>query len=53
VLFIVVGAWVTIQGIRLIPYIALGTAITIGTGALVYHWRRGGRPPDGPVVETY
>ena len=53
VLFIVVGAWVTIQGIMLIPYIALGTAITIGTGALVYHWRMRGNPPDPPVVETY
>jgi APA family basic amino acid/polyamine antiporter len=53
VLFIVVGAWVTIQGIMLIPYIALGTAFTIGTGALVYHWRMRGNPPDPPVVETY
>jgi APA family basic amino acid/polyamine antiporter len=53
VLFILVGAWVTIQGIMLIPYIALGTGLTIGTGALVYHWRLRSRPPDPPAVETY
>ena len=53
VLFIVVGAWVTIQGIMLIPFVALGTALTIGTGALVYHWRMRSRPPGGPGVETY
>ena len=53
VLFIVVGAWVTIQGIMLIPYIALGTTLTICTGALVYHWRSRPRPPDPPMVETY
>jgi APA family basic amino acid/polyamine antiporter len=53
VLFIFVGAWVTIQGIMLIPYIALGTGLTIGTGALVFRWRLRPRTPDSPVVETY
>jgi len=48
-----VGAWVTIQGIMLIPYIALGTGVTIGTGAVVYHLRLRSRAPDSPTVETY
>ena len=42
-----------VMGIMLIPYIALGTALTIGTGALVYHWRMRGNPPNPPAVETY
>jgi len=53
VLFILVGVWVTIQGIMIIPYIALGTGLTIATGALVYHLRLRSRTPDSPVVETY
>ncbi len=53
VLFILVAAWVTFQGILLKPYIALATGITIGTGALVYHMRLRSRAPGAPVVETY
>ena len=48
-----VAKWSYVQFGVLIPYIALGTAITIGTGALVYHWRLRPRPPDDPGVETY
>jgi len=52
VLFILVGAWMTYQGIVLKPYVALATGITLATGALVYHLRLQSRPPQ-PPVETY
>ncbi|MBZ5636366.1 MAG: amino acid permease [Acidobacteriia bacterium] len=53
VLFILVGAWMTYQGIVLKPYIALATGITLATGALVYHLRLRSRAPENPAVETY
>jgi basic amino acid/polyamine antiporter, APA family len=53
VLFILVGTWMTYQGIVLKPYIALATGITLGTGALVYHLRLRSRGSGNPVVETY
>lgn len=56
VLFILVGAWMTYQGIVLKPYIALATGLTLGTGALVYHLRLRSQTkatPDRPRVETY
>jgi basic amino acid/polyamine antiporter, APA family len=53
VLFILVGTWMTYQGIVLKPYIAMATGITLGTGALVYHIRLRSRGPGNPVVETY
>jgi APA family basic amino acid/polyamine antiporter len=53
VLFILVGAWMTYQGIVLKPYIALATGVTLATGALVYHLRLRSRPPESPAVETY
>jgi len=53
VLFILVGAWVSYQGILLKPYVALAAGITIGTGAVVFHLRLRSRAPDAPVVETY
>jgi APA family basic amino acid/polyamine antiporter len=53
VMFILVGAWMTYQGIVLKPYIALATGVTLGTGALVYHLRLRSRAPDHPAVETY
>jgi APA family basic amino acid/polyamine antiporter len=53
VLFILVGAWISYQGILLKPYVALATSITIGTGALVYRMRLRSRAPEAPVVETY
>jgi len=53
VLFILVGIWMTYQGIVLKPYVALASGLTLGTGALVYHWRLRSRTRDVPVVETY
>jgi APA family basic amino acid/polyamine antiporter len=53
VLFILVGAWMTYQGIVLKPYIALATGVTLATGALVYHLRLRSRAPQNPTVETY
>jgi len=53
VVFILVGTWMTYQGIVLKPYIALATGVTLGTGALVYHLRLRSRPPGNPPVETY
>jgi APA family basic amino acid/polyamine antiporter len=53
VLFILVGAWMTYQGIVLKPYIALATGVTLATGALVYHLRLRSRAPESPAVETY
>jgi len=53
VVFILVGAWMTYQGIVLKPYIALAAGATLGTGALVYHLRLRSRAPGHPAVETY
>jgi APA family basic amino acid/polyamine antiporter len=53
VVFILVGTWMTYQGIVLKPYIALATGVTLGTGALVYHWRLRSRARENPGVETY
>jgi APA family basic amino acid/polyamine antiporter len=56
VLFILVAAWVAYEGIRLKPWIALAAAVTIATGALVFHWRMRSREPEAtsaPLVETY
>jgi APA family basic amino acid/polyamine antiporter len=53
VLFILVGTWMTYQGIVLKPYIALATGVTLATGALVYHLRLRARTPESPTVETY
>jgi APA family basic amino acid/polyamine antiporter len=53
VLFILVGTWMTYQGIVLKPYIALATGVTLATGALVYHLRLRSRAPENPGVETY
>jgi len=53
VLFILVGTWMTYQGIVLKPYIALATGVTLATGALVYHLRLRSRTPANPTVETY
>ena len=53
VLFILVGTWMTYQGIVLKPYIALATGLTLATGALVYRLRLRSRSPQNPPVETY
>lgn len=52
-LFILMGAWVTYQGIVLKPYVALAAGVTLATGALVYHLRLRSRAPENPAVETY
>jgi len=57
VLYILAGAWITIQGSLVRPYISLATLLTLVTGAAVYHFRirpRGPRTPQTPpAVETY
>jgi len=53
VVFLLVGAWMTIQGLQLKPYISLAAIVTIGTGALVYHFRIRPRAAAAPAVETY
>jgi len=53
VLFILVGAWMTYQGVMLKPFISLATVVTLATGAAVYHLRLRAKPPDPPVIETY
>lgn len=52
-LFILMGVWVTYQGIVLKPFVALAAGVTLGTGALVYHLRLRSREPKHPAVETY
>jgi APA family basic amino acid/polyamine antiporter len=42
ILFALVGVWMTYQGIRLKPWIALATFLTLATGAVVYHARSRG-----------
>lgn len=38
-LFILIGMWMTYQGIQRRPWVSLAAALTVGTGALFYHWR--------------
>jgi len=37
--FLLVGGWITIQGIRLKPIISACAIVTIAVGALIYHFR--------------
>jgi APA family basic amino acid/polyamine antiporter len=53
VLFIVVGLWMTVQGVQLKPYVSLAAVVTVATGALVYHFRIRSSVPPEPVIETY
>ena len=53
VVFLVVGLWMTIQGIQLKPLVSLATVVTIVTGALVYHIRLRSHDRAGSTVETY
>ena len=53
VVFLLVGAWMTIQGLQLKPYISLAAIVTIGTGALVYRFRIRPSAAVAPAVETY
>jgi APA family basic amino acid/polyamine antiporter len=52
-LFILMGVWVTYQGIVLKPFVALAAGVTLATGALVYHLRLRSHAPENPGVETY
>src|SRR5579862_316115 len=53
VVFLLVGLWMTIQGIQLKPMVSLATVVTVATGALVYHIRLRSRERAGSTVETY
>jgi APA family basic amino acid/polyamine antiporter len=53
VAFLMVGLWMTIQGIQLKPLVSLATVVTIVTGALVYRIRLRTRERAGSTVETY
>jgi APA family basic amino acid/polyamine antiporter len=53
VLFIMVGLWMTVQGVQLKPYVSLAAVITVATGALVYHFRMRSNAPAEPAIETY
>jgi APA family basic amino acid/polyamine antiporter len=53
VLFILVGLWMTVQGVQLKPYVSLAAVITVATGALVYHFRMRSTAPVEPAIETY
>jgi hypothetical protein len=52
-LFIMVGLWMTVQGVQLKPYVSLAAVITVATGALVYHFRMRSNAPAEPAIETY
>jgi APA family basic amino acid/polyamine antiporter len=54
VLYILAGAWLTLQGSLQRPYISLATLLTMVTGAAVYHFKlRPGPPAAPPGIETY
>jgi APA family basic amino acid/polyamine antiporter len=53
VLFLLVGTWMIIRGVQFKPMISLAAAITLATGALVYHFRLRTRPAAASTVETY
>lgn len=53
VLFILVGLWMTVQGVQLKPYVSLAAVITVATGALVYHFRRRSKAQPETAIETY
>jgi APA family basic amino acid/polyamine antiporter len=40
-IFILVGIWMTMFGLTLEPKISIAAALTVATGALVYHFRTG------------
>jgi len=47
IVFAMVGLWMTYQGIMLQPYAAGATAVTLATGALVYHFKLRGQSTLG------
>ena len=50
---ILVGVWMIIRGVQFKPMISLAAAVTLATGALVYHFRLRARAAPAPTVETY
>src|SRR3981081_3067775 len=48
-----VGVWMIIRGMQFKPLISLAAAVTLVTGALVYHFRLRMRHAPAPTVETY
>jgi len=53
VVFLMIGVWITIQSLPREPLVSLAGIVTIGTGALVYHFRLRPRAAATPTVETY
>jgi APA family basic amino acid/polyamine antiporter len=53
VLFILVGLWMTVQGVRLKPYISLLAVVIVATGAMVYHFRMRSKAQPETTIETY
>jgi APA family basic amino acid/polyamine antiporter len=53
VLFILVGLWMTVRGLQLKPFVSLAAIATVGTGALVYHFRIRAKARPEAVIETY
>ena len=53
VLFILVGLWMTVQGVQLKPYVSLAAVVTVATGAMVYHFRMRSKAQPEAVIETY
>jgi APA family basic amino acid/polyamine antiporter len=53
VLFILVGLWMTVQGVQLKPYVSLAAVITVVTGAMVYHFRMRSKAQPEATIETY
>ena len=50
--FVAVGVWMIVRGVELKPFVSLAAAVTIATGALVYHLRLKSRPAKA-AFETY
>jgi basic amino acid/polyamine antiporter, APA family len=53
VLFILVGLWMTVYGVKQKPYVSLAASVTVVTGALVYHFRMRSQAQPEAVIETY
>ena len=53
VVFLLVGVWMIVRGLQFKPLISLAAAVTLVTGALVYHFRLRSRATPAPTIETY
>jgi basic amino acid/polyamine antiporter, APA family len=51
--FLLVGGWITIQGIRLKPIISACAIVTIAVGALIYHFRIRPTSRSSRVAQPY